>query len=110
VEIARRLKAGAVVVNDVIVPTAHPGTPFGGRGVSGWGVTQGREGLLQMTVPQVVTVRKGSFRPHVDALLNRDPAAGDVARGLLRLGHGRTLGERWRGLKQLVRGMWRTKR
>lgn len=109
-ELAAILKAGAVVVNDVIVPTAHPGTPFGGRGASGWGVTQGREGLLQMTVPQVVTVRKGSFRPHVEALLNRDPAAGDVARGLLRLGHGRTLGERWRGLKQLVRGMWRTKR
>lgn len=107
---ATRLKAGAVVVNDVIVPTAHPGTPFGGRGASGWGVTQGREGLLQMTVPQVVTVRKGSFRPHVDSLLNRDPAAGDVARGLLRLGHGRTLGERWRGLMQLVRGLWRTKR
>lgn len=109
-EIAGFLKAGAVVVNDVIVPTAHPGTPFGGRAASGWGVTQGREGLLQMTVPQVVTVRKGAFRPHVDALLNRDPAAGDVARGLLRFGHGRTLGERWQGFKQLVRGMWRTKR
>ena len=52
-----------------------------------------------MTVPQVVTVRGGTFRPHVDAALSRDPAAGDVTRGLLRLTHGRTLGERWRGLR-----------
>jgi acyl-CoA reductase-like NAD-dependent aldehyde dehydrogenase len=108
--LAAGLHAGAVVVNDVIVPTAHPATPFGGRGSSGWGVTQGAEGLLQMTVPQVVTVRKGTFRPHVDAALSGDPAAGDVTRGLLRLGHGRTPGDRWRGLKQLVGGLRRTGR
>jgi acyl-CoA reductase-like NAD-dependent aldehyde dehydrogenase len=105
--LAAELRAGAVVVNDVIVPTAHPATPFGGRGASGWGSTQGAEGLLGMTAPQVVTVRKGAFRPHVDAALTGDPAAGDVTRGLLRLTHGRTLGERWRGLRQLVRGMRR---
>jgi acyl-CoA reductase-like NAD-dependent aldehyde dehydrogenase len=109
-DLAAGLRAGAVVVNDVIAPTAHPATPFGGRGASGWGVTQGAEGLLQMTAPQVVTVRRGKFRPHVDAALARDPAAGDVTRGLLRLTHGRTLGERWRGLKQMVRGMRRTGR
>ena len=106
-KLAAELRAGAVVVNDVIVPTAHPGTPFGGRGASGWGVTQGAEGLLGMTVPQVVTVRRGSFRPHVDAALSRDTAAGDVTRGILRFTHGRTLGERWRGLKQMIRGMRR---
>ena len=108
--LAAELRAGAVAVNDVIVPTAHPATPFGGRGASGWGVTQGAEGLLGLTVPQVVTVRKGSFRPHVDAALSRDPSAGDVTRGLLRLSHGRTLGERWRGLRQMVRGLRKTGR
>ncbi|MFO0848948.1 MAG: aldehyde dehydrogenase family protein [Gemmataceae bacterium] len=91
-------------------PTAHPATPFGGRGASGWGATQGDEGLLAMTVPQPVTVRRGRFRPHVDAHLANDPAAGDVARGILRLTHGRTVGERWRGLRQLVGGMMRTER
>lgn len=106
---AARLRCGMVVVNDVIVPTAHPETPFGGRGASGWGVTQGTDGLLAMTVPQVVTVRRGRFRPHVDALLNRDPAAPDVTRGLLRLTHGRTLGERWRGLRQMLGGLRRMK-
>jgi acyl-CoA reductase-like NAD-dependent aldehyde dehydrogenase len=110
VAMSAKLRAGAVVVNDVIVPTAHPATPFGGRGASGWGVTQGAEGLLQLTAPQPVTVRRGRFRPHVDAHLTGDPAAGDVARGLLRLTHGRTLGDRWRGLKQLARGVARATR
>ena len=106
--IASQLRTGSVVVNDVIVPTAHPATPFGGRGASGWGVSQGAEGLLGLTAVQVVTVRRGTFRPHVDAHLANDPAAADVARGALRLGHGRTVGERLRGLRQLLGGMART--
>jgi len=105
--LAGRLRLGAVVINDVIVPTAHPATPFGGHGSSGWGVTQGAEGLLAMTVPQVVTVRKGTFRPHVDAFLANDPAGTDVTRGTLAMTHGRTLGIRWKGFKQLVRGLRR---
>ena len=54
---------GMVTVNDVIVPTAHPATPFGGRGESGWGVTQGAEGLLEMTVPQVGQRRAAALPP-----------------------------------------------
>lgn len=105
--LAARLAVGAVVINDVIAPTAHPGTPFGGRGASGWGVTQGDEGLLQMTVPQTVTVHAGTFRPHVESVLRADPAGGEVTTGMLRMAHGRTLGVRWRGLTQMVRGMMR---
>ena len=72
-----------------------------GRKASGWGVTQGAEGLLQMTVPQTVTVRKGTFRPHLDA----NPGAGDIAAGYLRLAHGRGLRARWSGLRRMIRGM-----
>ena len=100
--LAGELAAGCVVVNDVIVPTAHPGTPFGGRGASGWGVTQGADGLLGMTVPQVVSERRGTFRPHVDAALTPTPAAGAMVEGILRMTHGRGLRERWRGLRQAV--------
>lgn len=105
--LADRLRVGSVVINDVIVPTANPATPFGGRGASGWGVSQGADGLLAMTVPQVVVVRKGRFRPHVDAALANDPAVQDVTRGSLRFGHGRTLGERIRGLRQMIGGIRR---
>ena len=104
-ELAAKLRTGSVVINDVIVPTAHPATPFGGRGSSGWGVTQGADGLLAMTVPQVVSLRSGTFRPHIDSALKENPAADRVAEGMLRLTHARTLGERWRGLKQLIGGM-----
>lgn len=101
---AASLPLGSVVINDVIVPTAHPATPFGGRRASGWGVTQGAEGLLQMTVPQVVSTRRGRFRPHVDSHLGQDPSARNVAQGILRLSHGG-----WRdtfgGLRQLIRGL-----
>lgn len=104
-ELAANLRVGAVTINDVIAPTAHPATPFGGRGAAGWGVTQGVEGLLEMTVPQVVTARKGKFRPHIDAAISGNPAAGDATTGMLRMTHARQWRERWSGMWQMLRGM-----
>jgi aldehyde dehydrogenase (NAD+) len=108
-ELAARIPAGTVSINDALAPTAHPATPFGGRGASGWGVTQGAEGLLAMTVPQVVSVRKGTFRPHFDEAINPDPATADILRGLLRWTHARGLRDKFRGLWQLIRGVRKKK-
>lgn len=102
--VAARIQAGSVVINDVIVPAANPATPFGGRGASGWNVTQGEEGLLAMTVPQAVSIRRGRFRPHVDAALTGDPAASDIMMGLLKLSHAARWRDRLSGLRQLIRG------
>ena len=71
---ARRVRAGSVCINDLIVPTADPRLPFGGRGRSGFGVTRGAEGLLEMTVPKVVSTRIGRFRPHLAASTSADIA------------------------------------
>ena len=49
--IVKFISAGFITVNDVIIPTADPRLPFGGRGASGFGVTRGNEGLLEMTFP-----------------------------------------------------------
>lgn len=98
------LRVGTVVFNDTVVPTAHPATPFGGRGVSGWGPTQGVEGLQAMTYPQVIARRWGWMRPHVDAGLNPNPALGEAMLGLLRFSHGRGIGQRWRGFWKMARG------
>ncbi len=106
-ELAALVPAGSVCVNDVLAPTAHPATPFGGRGASGWGVTQGAEGLLAMTVPQVVTVHKGTFRPHFDESAEPDPATVDVLRGLMTWTHARGMGAKLKGLWQLVKGIRR---
>jgi acyl-CoA reductase-like NAD-dependent aldehyde dehydrogenase len=106
-QLAARLRAGTVTINEAIVPTAHPATPFGGRGQSGWGVTQGAEGLLEMTVPQVVSVCSGSFRPHYELGTGKEETQEALARGLLEWGHGATWRQRWRGLKQLLKGWWK---
>src|SRR5262249_56506043 len=92
--LAEWLRTGAVTVNDVIVPTAHPATPFGGRGESGWGVTQGPDGLLAMTVPQVVSVRGGSYRPHFAGMSGPTDPLAQTLRGVLEWSHAPTLGRR----------------
>ena len=66
--LAARISCGFVLVNDLIVPTADPRMPFGGVRESGFGVTRGEEGLLEMTFPHVVVVRQGRSRPHFDEL------------------------------------------
>jgi aldehyde dehydrogenase (NAD+) len=94
-----------VTINDVIAPTAHPATPFGGVGRSGWGVTQGAEGLLEMTVSQVVSVRGGSFRPHYDMSAGSIVSHGALVRGMLAFSHAATLRQRLAGLWRLIQGL-----
>ena len=65
--LANRLAAGVVVINDLIAPTADARLPFGGRKLSGFGVTRGREGLLEMTTQKVVVLNRGKRRPHFDS-------------------------------------------
>jgi acyl-CoA reductase-like NAD-dependent aldehyde dehydrogenase len=62
-KLAGRINAGVVTMNDLIVPTADPRLPFGGRGRSGYDVTRGAEGLLSMTRPKVITLSRSRFRP-----------------------------------------------
>lgn len=65
--LAGRIEAGVVVINDMIVPTADPRLPFAGRHRSGFGATRGTDGLIQMTTPKVVALRRGSWLPHLEA-------------------------------------------
>jgi Aldehyde dehydrogenase family len=72
--LAGRIRAGVVVVNDVIVPTADPRLPFGGRGQSGFGVTRSAEGLLELTAVKAVATRHGRWHPHFDGSAPEDTA------------------------------------
>ncbi len=58
--LAAKLVVGTVVINDMIVPTADPRVPFGGRRQSGFGTTRGAEGLLEMTAAKTLTTRRGT--------------------------------------------------
>ena len=64
--LAQRVHAGGVVINDMVAPTADPRLPFGGRGRSGYGVTRGVDGLLEVTTVKVVSIRKGGADWHLD--------------------------------------------
>ena len=84
--LASRIQAGSVLINDVIVSTADPRAPFGGRRSSGFGVSQGREGLLEMTAVKTVQIQNSrdlrSYAP-----TTHDHA--DFFTAYLRLMHGR---------------------
>lgn len=97
--LADRLPVGVVTLNDVIVPTADPRLPFGGRRSSGFGRTRGLEGLLEMTASKVISVRRGTWRPHFG------PANG-LERWLppiLRVVHADGIRSRLAGLRELLK-------
>lgn len=97
--LAAKLKAGSILINDLIVPTADPRVPFGGRGASGYGVTRGAEGLLEMTVAKVIAVRSGTTRRHFAATTKAHEA---LFHGAIAMVHGRTWAKKWKGLRQMV--------
>lgn len=83
---AARIQSGFVLINDLIVPTADPRLPFGGVKASGFGATRGEDGLLEMTFPHVVAIRRGGAYPHFD-----EPAPDDARlfAAYIRAAHGR---------------------
>jgi acyl-CoA reductase-like NAD-dependent aldehyde dehydrogenase len=98
--IAARLRVGFITINDLIVPAGDPRIPIGGRGRSGFGSTRGREGLLELTVPKVVTVRSGGFRPHLIAHTAEDL---QLLYAYLKLVNARGVRSRWLALTFLAR-------
>jgi aldehyde dehydrogenase (NAD+) len=97
--LAAQCRVGSIAINDLIVPTADPRVPFGGRGHSGFGVTRGAEGLLAMTVPVVTAVRCGGLMPH---LMPRRMSDAQTLLGLLQLLHARPVSRRWSGLRKML--------
>jgi aldehyde dehydrogenase (NAD+) len=56
VRIAEQLETGTVWVNEFL--HLSPFAPFGGHKQSGFGAENGKEGLLEYTYPQVITVKR----------------------------------------------------
>jgi aldehyde dehydrogenase (NAD+) len=83
-QFARLVPAGCVVINDMIVPTADPRVPFGGRGMSGHGMTRGEAGLLEMTQIKAIVATRRWFKPHLQSPTAADA---DVMEQLIRLEH-----------------------
>jgi len=100
--IAAQLDTGFVTINDMIVPTADPRAPFGGRKGSGFGVTRGAEGLLAMTRPKTIFLRKGKFHPHLNPIKSSDLEAYS---NLLIAMHSRGFTQRIKAFMNAVRGL-----
>jgi acyl-CoA reductase-like NAD-dependent aldehyde dehydrogenase len=100
--VANALNAGVVTINDVIVPSADPRLPFGGRKRSGFGVTRGPEGLLELTALKVVTLSRSKFRPALEPPHPQDEA---MFQSYLELTHGRSPGRRFRALLTLFKSL-----
>jgi acyl-CoA reductase-like NAD-dependent aldehyde dehydrogenase len=83
-DLAQHVRSGSITINDVIAPTADPRLPFGGRGHSGFGVTRGAEGLLELTTVKVISVRHGNLNWHLDG---PDPADGPLFEAYLKAAH-----------------------
>ena len=98
--LAAKAKAGVILHNDLIAPTADPRAPFGGRGRSGFGVTRGAEGLLAMTTPKVIYTRSPS-KParHFAPVTAAHPA---FFAAWIRLMHSGSLSARWQGFRDLM--------
>ncbi len=99
-ELAARIRAGSVIINDLIAPTADPRLPFGGTGDSGFGVTRGAEGLLAMTFPKTIQHNRARQRRHYAPL---DEQQTPLFTALLKLTHGSSLAHRLAAVRDLIR-------
>jgi len=106
-QLAAKINAGFVSINDLIVPSADPRVPFGGRRASGFGVTRGAEGLLELTQTKVVAHRNGNWLPHLDSPQSEDAAFFAAA---LRSKHGQSPWERMLAAWETVRFALRRRR
>ncbi len=92
-------RAGLVSVNDLIFPSADPRVPFGGTGRSGYGVTRGAEGLLELTRIKVVQERRGGSVQHLEAVMPEP----ELISALIRATHGNGWRSRLAGVFSVIR-------
>jgi acyl-CoA reductase-like NAD-dependent aldehyde dehydrogenase len=104
--IAKRLRAGAIMVNDAISYFAIAEAPHGGCAASGWGRTHGKAGLLEMVQTKYIDVDRlpGREKPwwyRYGADLER------AADAFLQFEYGRGLAARLRNARGALKTMFR---
>jgi succinate-semialdehyde dehydrogenase/glutarate-semialdehyde dehydrogenase len=104
--IAKRLRAGAVMVNDAISYFAIAEAPHGGCGASGWGRSHGKAGLLEMVQTKYVDIDRlpGREKPwwyRYGADLER------AADSFLQFEYGRGIAARLRNTRGALKTMFR---
>jgi len=107
-KLARRIRAGAITINDHLMSHGLAETPWGGFNESGIGRTHGDLGFDEMTEPQVIVhdwlpgVKKNFWwHPH-------GPDIYDGLRGALDLLYGKGAGRKLAGMSKLLKVFPRT--
>jgi acyl-CoA reductase-like NAD-dependent aldehyde dehydrogenase len=98
--LATVLNVGTVLINDVIVATADPRVPFGGRRGSGFGTTRGTEGLLEMTAAKVVSAQRSKSLRFYEATGEQHR---ELFEGIIQASHSQTIGQRVCGVMRVIR-------
>jgi acyl-CoA reductase-like NAD-dependent aldehyde dehydrogenase len=99
--IADRLSGGTVLINNAAYTYGLPMTPWGGRGMSGFGRTHGIEGFLELMEPHHVHVDAGRFPREVWW----HPYRGGDQAGMLEALYGQGLGGRLRAMLKLRKAL-----
>jgi acyl-CoA reductase-like NAD-dependent aldehyde dehydrogenase len=101
-QVARKIEAGSVIINDTIAQFAFPMLPFGGIKGSGYGRVHGKEGLMQFTRPYAYVV--GNPPPEWDiATQIRRPGNYRLGAALIHLLFGVTPAQRLEPVTERVR-------
>jgi acyl-CoA reductase-like NAD-dependent aldehyde dehydrogenase len=104
--LAARLRCGSVMVNDVASYFAVLEAPHGGRGLSGWGRTHSRLGLLEMVQVKYIDVdwlprwRKAWW-------FGYDRAVGEATEQFIDFGYAPDWRKRWRSAGGVFRALFR---
>jgi acyl-CoA reductase-like NAD-dependent aldehyde dehydrogenase len=98
--LASRLPVGTVLINDLIVAAADPRVSFGGRKSSGFGLSRGREGLLEMTVLKTIVTQRSRDRRAYQPTTREHQA---FFAAYIEAVHGGGWLTRWRGLRKFFR-------
>ena len=105
--LAAQIHAGAVMVNDLASYFCMPEAPHGGEGLSGWGRTHSRLGLLETVQVRYVDVDWLRRQPKT-WWFGYDRALGHVAEKFIDFSHAPGWSKRWRsaagGFRALFRG------
>lgn len=110
-QIARRIMAGGVMINDHLMSHGLAETPWGGFKETGIGRTHGDVGFAEMTQPQVIVDDILSTMPFVRRNFWWHPFEKiqyDGMKGMINTFHGRGFWERFVGFNKLSKAFFRT--
>jgi succinate-semialdehyde dehydrogenase/glutarate-semialdehyde dehydrogenase len=107
-QLAERIDAGTVMVNEVVYTHGIAQTPWGGVKDSGYGRTHGRMGLLELVTPTHIHVNRVSFLPDL-WWFRYDPGATKLFGGLAKNFTSGSILKTTRLLPQMMRRLFRSR-